>query len=216
MKIEAVEATKSPTGRVRLCFSDGKSTLVYPAVLAELVLYPGKELSDGEVTRLCDLASEVSARERAVRMVAAQTVTEQGLLQKLRAKGESADHAQKAVDRLKELKLLDDGEAARQIVRNAVARGYGKNRIRQLLYEKGVPKSMWDTVLADLPEPDDKLLEFLNKRFRGAVPDEKERRRATQALLRRGYTWEQVRRVLQAYDPYGEELPEGSDPDWGD
>ena len=217
MKIEAIEKTQSPTGRLRIRFCDGKSVMVYPAVIAELGLRPGMELDAEKLQGLSDRRAEVSARERAVRMVAARPVTEGELLHKLLAKGEQAEHAQKAVDRLKELHLLDDLETAKHIVRTGLARGYGKGRLRQLLYEKRVPKELWDKVLADLPEPDEKLQEFLQKRFRGSVPDATERRRATQALLRRGYTWEQVRRAMDAYDPAGaEDFCDGSYPDFGD
>lgn len=217
MKIESIQKTQSPTGKLRLQFDHGKSILVYPAVIAELRLCPGMELDATQLEQLDRQGAETSARERAVRMLASRPMTEKELLHKLVMKGEPPDHAQKAVDRLKELDLLDDLETAKHLVRSALARGYGKGRIRRLLYEKRVPKELWDRVLADLPEPDEKLQEFLHKRFRGAAPNATERRRATQALLRRGYSWEQVRRAMDAYDPEGEEdFFDGSDPDFGD
>lgn len=199
MKIESIERAQSPTGKLRLRFSNNKSTLVYPAVIADLGLYEGRELSQEEADRLCCRAAEASAQERAVRIVAASSVTEKELLHRLVQKGENPEHAQQAVDRLKELKLLDDAQTARQIVRSGLAKGYGEGRLRQLLYEKRVPKSLWQQALEDLPEPDDKIQEFLQKRFRKGEPDPIERKRATDALLRRGYRWGDIRRAMEHY-----------------
>ena len=59
--------------------------------------------------------------------------------------------------------------------------------------------------LAELPEQDDAIDAFLQKRFRGRQPDRTEIRRAADALLRRGHAWGDIRRALERYDP---DLPE--------
>lgn len=101
--------------------------------------------------------------------------------------------------------LLDDEAAARQIVRSGTAKGYGAARIRQMLYAKHIPRELWDEALAELPEQDDAIDAFLQKRFRGRQPDCTEIRRAADALLRRGHAWGDIRRALERYDP---DLPE--------
>ena len=120
---------------------------------------------------------------------------------RLRQKGESEEHAQEAVQWLQELRLLDDRQAAEQIVRSGLSKGYGPARIRQMLYEKRIPKELWQEVLADLPEADEAIDHFLNKRFRGKTPDRAECKRATDALLRRGHSWSDIRRALERYAP---------------
>ena len=99
------------------------------------------------------------------------------------------------------LSLLDDEAAARQIVRSGTAKGYGAARIRQMLYAKHIPRELWDEALAELPEQDDAIDAFLQKRFRGRQPDRMEIRRAADALLRRGHAWGDIRRALERYDP---------------
>ena len=44
-------------------------------------------------------------------------------------------------------------------------------RIRQMLYAKHIPRELWDEALAELPEQDDAIDAFLQKRFRGRQPD---------------------------------------------
>ena len=74
-----------------------------------------------------------------------------------------------------------------------------------MLYEKGVPRDMWQEALQELPNPEEGIRSFLDKRFRGKKPQEAERKRATNALLRRGHSWRDIRRVMEEYGSWEEE-----------
>lgn len=201
MKLEAIEQTRSPQGKLRLRFEDGTSFLVYPALLADLGLYTGMEISPAAMESLKEHNGAISAKERATRILSYGVVSGRELEHRLRQKGESEEHAQEAVQWLQELRLLDDRQAAAQIVRSGLSKGYGLARIRQMLYEKRIPKELWQEALADLPEADEAIDHFLNKRFRGKTPDRAECKRATDALLRRGHSWSDIRRALERYAP---------------
>lgn len=207
MKVEAIEQTRSPQGKLRLRFEDGKTMLVFPSVVAELNLYAGVEIPDSAMDSLLDTCGEASARERAVRIISAAPVSKRELENRLVRKGETQEHAQQAVQWLDELQLLDDEQVAQQIVRSGAAKGYGAARIRQMLYEKRIPRELWDKALEALPAQHDAIDEFLQKRFRGAKPEAKELKRATDALLRRGHSWSDIRSALERYVPE-DELPD--------
>lgn len=207
MKVEAIEQTRSPQGKLRLRFEDGKTMLVFPSVVAELKLYAGVEIPDSALDSLLDTCGEASARERAVRIISAAPVSKRELENRLVRKGETQEHAQQAVQWLDELRLLDDEQVAQQIVRSGAAKGYGAARIRQMLYEKRIPRELWDKALEALPAQHDAIDEFLQKRFRGAKPEAKELKRATDALLRRGHSWSDIRSALERYVPE-DELPD--------
>ncbi len=162
------------SGRVKLVFETRPSSRHSPYLLADFGLYSGMELSEEDYQALLAAAGKASARARAVRIVAAAGVSERELQKRLVQKGEEAADAKEAVGWLKELHLLDDGETARQLVASAAAKGYGKSRIKNILYEKGIPQEFWDDALADLPEMDDAIDRFLARRWQGKVPDEKE------------------------------------------
>lgn len=201
MKIEAIEPMRSPQGKLRLRFTDGKTLPVFPSVIAELGLYAGMELPDAAMESILETCGEASAKERAVRIISASAVSARDLQTRLVQKGESEEHAQQAVRWLEELHLLDDRQVAEQVVRNGAAKGYGAARIRQMLYEKRVPRELWDEALAALPPLDDAIDEFLRRRFRGKTPDRAECKRASDALLRRGHKWSDIRRALERYAP---------------
>ncbi len=207
MKVEAIEETRSPQGKLRLRFDNGTSMLVFPSVITELNLYPGVEIPDAAMDSLRDTCGEASARERAVRIISAAPVSRRELQSRLVRKGETDEHAQQAVQWLDELRLLDDEQVALQVVRSGAAKGYGAARIRQMLYEKKIPKELWDGALAALPPREEAIDEFLRRRFCGAKPDQKELKRATDALLRRGHSWSDIRSALERYAPE-EEFPE--------
>ena len=200
MKIEAIEQSKRAQ-KLRLRFDDGSTMLVPAALLTELQLGVGLELSPAALESLRDSCALASAKERAVRIVSASAVSQKELEHRLVRKGESEEHAQEAVQWLSDLRLLDDAAVAEQIVRSGAAKGYGAARIRQMLYEKRVPRELWDEALAALPPQDDAIDEYLRRRFRGATPDRAECKRATDALLRRGHSWSDIRRALERYAP---------------
>lgn len=207
MKVESIEETRSPQGKLRLRFDNGTSMLVFPAVITELCLYPGVEIPEAAMESLRDTCAEASARERAVRIISAAPVSRRELQSRLVRKGETEEHAQQTVQWLDELHLLDDAEVAAQIVRSGAAKGYGAARIRQMLYEKKIPRELWDDALSQLPPQGNAIDDFLRRRFRGAKPDQKELKRATDALLRRGHSWRDIRSALERYAPE-EEFPE--------
>lgn len=201
MKVESIEQTRSPSGKLRVRFDNGSSLLIFPSVIAEHGIYSGMELPEAALNSLEESNAAASAKDRAVRIVSATSISKKELEKRLIQKGEKEEDAKQAVMWLEDLKLLDDKQVAQQIVRNGLSRGYGASRIRQMLYEKRIPKELWEEALSDLPPQDDAIDTFLQRRFRGRKPDRAECKRATDALLRRGHSWNDIRRALERYAP---------------
>ena len=206
MKLDRLEPLVQ-SGRVKLVFSDGSVLKTQPYLVSDFGLYAGLELDDEQMQALYAAAKKASARERAVRIVAASGVSEKELKKRLVQKGEDALDAAQAVDWLKELKLVDDAKTAEQLVASAAAKGYGRARIRNLLYEKGIPREYWDEALACVPPMDDALDRFLRQRLKGGDPDEKTLKKTVDALLRRGHSWGNIQAALRRYQT-GLELEE--------
>lgn len=78
---------------------------------------------------------------------------------------------------------------------SCIAKGYGLARAKQALYEKRIPKAYWEEALADYPDQEAKIEQFLRARLDGDS-DEKQIKRAMDALLRRGHSYGTVKRVL--------------------
>ena len=185
--------------RVKLLFDDDTVLKTQPYLIADLGLYSGMELSESDYQALLAAAGKASAKARAVRIVAAAGVSEKELQKRLVQKGVDTQDAEEAVGWLKELHLLDDRETARQLVTSAVSKGYGRARIKNILYEKGIPQEYWADALDTVPEMDDAIDRFLARRWQGTDPDEKEIKKAVDALIRRGHSWKDIQSGLRRY-----------------
>ena len=177
-------------------FEDGSVMRLYRQTLEDFGLYSGKELSDDGMKTLQKAAGEMSAKMRAVRIVSASSVSKRDLEYRLVQKGEDPKQARQAVEWMSELNLLDDARTAEQIVHRCIHKGYGLSRAKQALYEKRIPKEFWEEALAAYPDQTDRILEFLRSRL-DASSDERDVRRATDALLRRGHSYQEIRRAME-------------------
>ena len=185
-------------------FDDGSVLRLYRQTVQDFGLYTGKELSDEEMTALQEAASKMSAKMRAVRIVSASSVTKRDLEQRLVHKGEDPDQAKEAVQWMSDLNLLDDSRVAEQVVQRCISRGYGLQRAKQALYEKKVPKQFWDAALADYPDQGEHIEAALLKYD---LSDPKQVKKAMDALLRRGHSYSQIKRVMGEL-PMDEEFSE--------
>ena len=204
-RIEHIAAQPERAGRYTVRLEDGQVLRLYRQTVEDFGLYSGKELSEEELKHLVKSAGEMSAKMRAVRIISASGVTKSDLERRLLQKGENKQDARQAVAWLDELEILDDSKVAQQIVQKCIAKGYGISRAKQALYEKRVPKEYWDEALADYPDQTEKILEFLQARL-GTSRDEKQLRRVMDALLRRGHSYQEIRKALNAYGDFQEDI----------
>ncbi|HIS64346.1 MAG TPA: regulatory protein RecX [Candidatus Avoscillospira avistercoris] len=199
MKIESLREPTVRGGRYTVTLDDGRRLRLEQATVGEFALYPGRELTAEELDQIRAANQRASAKARAVRIISATNVSKKDLERRLVQKGETPELASEAVQWLTELNLLDDLETARQLAQSAARKGYGAARIRQILYQKGIDRQLWDEAMEELPEPDDAIDRFLQSRFKGEKPDERETKRAVDALLRRGHRWADIRSAMARY-----------------
>ena len=204
-RIEKITAQPDRAGRYTVKLSDGTALRLYRQTLQDFGLYSGKELSPEELQKLQKAAGEMSAKMRAVRIVSASGVTKSDLERRLVQKGESKQDAHQAVAWLDELDILDDSMVAQQVVQKCISKGYGLARAKQALYEKRVPKEYWEAALADYPDQTEKIVEFLQARLKDGR-DERQLRRVTDALLRRGHSYQEIRKALNRLGDFQEDV----------
>ena len=206
MRIDSVAAQPDRAGRHTVRFSDGSVMRLYRQTVQDFGLYPGLELTDEECARLKLAAGQMSAKMRAVRIVSASSVSKRDLEQRLIHKGEDPLQAKQAVQWMENMDLLDDRKTAEQIVHRCITKGYGLARAKQALYEKRIPKEYWQEVLEDYPDQTEAIVAFLRSRL-GNQWEERDLKRAMDALIRRGHSYGEVRRGLQQLS-LDDEFPE--------
>ena len=199
MKLEKIEPLDSPN-YLRLIFDDGKRLKAPAFKVVELGLTIGAEVSPEDFLALENAQSLASCKERAVRILTASGLSKKELQKRLVQKGESEEDAQAAVSWLEELHLIDDLETAKQLVRSANLRGYGRARAKSILYEKGIPKELWDEALEEFGETDGAIDAFLRKKLSGRTLDQKTIKKAVDALIRRGHSYHDIQEGLRRFE----------------
>ena len=197
MKVESLKTAPDRAGRYWVTFDDGSKMGLYRQTVEDFALYSGKELDEQAAEALRTAAGQMSAKMRAVRIVSAASVSRRDLEARLVRKGEDPQQAKEAVAWMEDLHLVDDRATAEQVVSSCISKGYGLMRAKQALYEKRIPKEYWDEALVDYPDQTEKITAFLKSRL-DADSDEKQVRRAVDALIRRGHNYGTIRRALDA------------------
>ena len=202
MRIDSLKTTPDRAGRYWATFDDGTTLALYRQTVEDFGLYPGLELSDEEQERLLNAAGKMSAKMRAVRIVSATNVSRRDLEDRLVRKGEDPLQAKEAVEWMEDLHLIDDRKTAEQIVHSCICKGYGLGRAKQALYEKRIPKEYWEDALANYPDQLEKIEAFLRSRL-DSESDEKQKKKAIDALIRKGHSYGVIRQALNglSFDP---------------
>ena len=196
MRIDLLKTTPDRVGRYWITLETGKKMALYRQTVEEFGLYSGKELSEDTWEALLEHAGKISARMRAVRIVSASNVSKRDLQDRLVRKGETPDQAREAIEWMEDLHLVDDRNTAEQVVHSCISKGYGLARAKQALFEKRIPKEYWEEALAEYPDQMEYILRFLRKSL-DAEPDDRQVKKAVDALLRRGHSYGRIREGLQ-------------------
>ncbi len=209
MRIESLTPSQKVQGRWIAVFEDGSKLKLTDREMVDFSLYPGLDVPEGALEQLRDAAGESAARRRAANILSARPLSRKELEKRLVEKGETPAHAAAAADYMEHLGYLNDEAYAKTLADHYAAKGYGPRKVRDELYRRGVPREFWEEALEGLEEPDQALDAFLLRRLKGRAPDEKELKRATDALARRGYGWSDISAALSRYRREHED-------EWGD
>ena len=194
MTLERMEVLDE--AKLVLHFAEGVTLRCGPGEVLDFSLRPGLTLEGEAWEKLEDACVYWTVRQRAAALLSQRAMSAGELRRKLRDKGASPEHAERAAARLLELGAIDEGLYAGQVVRHYAAKGYGRRRLEEELFRHEVPREFWEEALAELPDPRDTLDTLVQKKLRSAPMDRAGLRKLAQSLLRRGYGWEEVRAAI--------------------
>jgi regulatory protein len=131
---------------------------------------------------------------------------QQELIRKLVTRGCPAALAESAVAELLAERLVSDERLVESLIATRRNQGHGPLRIRNDLREKGVAAELIDAWLDERDPEWLKVLEQVRRqKFGATLPREfTERARQARFLQSRGFTAEQIMKVVNADEPFGE------------
>ncbi len=190
-----------PTQKGRLAlFLDGEF-----AFSADLDTYARYHLCTGQrypIQLLEEVRQESGyqlAKEAAFRLLSYKSYTTAMLRQRL-GRDYDPECVQRVLDRAEELGLLDDRDYALRLSRDLVrVKKWGLVRVEQELRRRGIGPQEVQEALEQFEEldPEQRIAQVINKKYRSAIQDEKGCRRAVNGLLRLGYEYSDISRVVQ-------------------
>ena len=196
MKIERIEASKHKRGRVLVFLADGVCLKITEQELLDFGLRSGDDLDEATLKRLKEAAGVSNVRATAADLIGKRAMSRRDLERKLQEKGASEAESRYAAEWLEAIGAINDADYGAVLARHYAGMGYGPARVREKLREKGVPRELWDDALDQLPDNGAQIDRFLESKLHGRRPDEKEKKRLADALLRRGFPWSDVKAGL--------------------
>ena len=194
MRLEKIEALSED--KLLLHLEDGSKLRCGPQEMLDFRLRSGMELGEGTLEDLREACAYWAVRRRAAALAAEKAMSAGELRRKLREKGASPEMAQKAAAWLLDLGVLDERAYAAMVVRHYAAKGYGRKRLEAELYRRELPRELWEEALEEMPDAEARLDALVRKRLSDTTPDRKEVGRLASSLMRRGYSWEEVRAAI--------------------
>lgn len=205
--MQITDITREKGKLFQLTLDDGRTVWLHADLLAESGLKAGDTLDEDALSALADKAAEHRAFEYALYLLEGRAFSYRGLYDKLmQAKHAQEDAVLRAMARLVRLGLVNDAQYAEQLARQYVeGKLFGIRRAAYEMRHKGLAQSDIDDALAPYDTPErisEQLLTLLRKKYARYLTDPDDRKmteKVTASLVRRGFSYQQIRYALEDY-----------------
>ena len=205
MKISKIEKSKHKQERVLVYTEEGDLLRITEAELLRFGLYKGMEVPTELAEELIKSGKSSENRVYAAHLASNRLISVREITEKLKNRGADEEEAAEIAEWLVQMGAVDDAAYAGVIVRHYAATGYGRGKIEQELRRHGIPKPLWDNALENLQDPAEAIEKFVRGKLKGKPLDREMSRKLAAALQRRGFSWSDVRPVLNRL---GQEIEE--------
>lgn len=197
------EIKQASPERFTLIFDDGTELKTTLGLITERFIHSGMDFDEDAYNELVSACTLALSKARALRIINARPMSREELRKRLVEKGETPENAEECAEWLCQMGLINDTEYAGSVVRHYAAKGYGAARIKQELRRHGVSRELWDEAMSQMPEQDEYLARFLRSRL--TDPGNRAQvKKVSDALFRRGYSWDQIKHALNEFDTQGD------------
>lgn len=197
------EIKQASPERFTLIFDDGTELKTTLGIITERFIHSGMDFDEDAYNELVSACTLALSKARALRIINARPMSREELRKRLVEKGETPENAEECAEWLCQMGLINDTEYAGSVVRHYAAKGYGVARIKQELRRHGVSRELWDEAMSQMPEQDEYLARFLRSRL--TDPGNRAQvKKVSDALFRRGYSWDQIKHALNEFDTQGD------------
>lgn len=197
MKITRIVEQEKQKGRYSL-FVDGKYAFsLSETALLQSKLATGQELAKEDLKRWKQESADDKIYSNALRYAAMRQRSTWEVQQYLRRKEASPTLAEKILNKLSDIGLLNDETFARAWVQNRrLLRPTSKRKLQQELRAKHVPDQVIDVTLAEEGDDENAALRAIVAKKRNLPRYKAEPMKLMQYLARQGFNYEDIKSVL--------------------
>lgn len=197
---------KGKGDKIHISIDDEYALTVDETFFYSLSLKQGQDINCEELNKLTDLIGERRAYNLAISLLSRRDHTAKELTVKLGQKG-FEQFAEKTIQKLTEQGFINDERFARCYINELInLKGYGKRRIEQELYRKGVNREIIREVIDEAEFDENKLTEIINRKYLRYLDSEKGRQKTVNALMRLGYSYSETRDAIKTVCENNDEI----------
>ena len=197
MTVAGIKREKGHT--VRIVFDTGESILLDLDFCIEKCIHEGDSLSKEQVKEYLSESDYIRAKSRALWLLDRYTYTERRLAEKLKNAGFGEAASSRALARLKELGVIDDGNLADLYAKDCARRGISKRAAYPKLLAKGFRADTVKTALENAGFDEENQLSALIESKYAAKLAAGETEKVYASLIRKGFSYGAVREALKNY-----------------
>ena len=199
--VTLLKLTRSPRDENRFYaeFDNGDAFSVTVMHIADYSLYTGAKIPTDRYRTLSIAAEKSRARARAMRILGARMLSKGEIVEKLLQKGERQEVCGDTAEYLESIGAINDQQYAQAIVLHYAKKGYGAGKIRNELYRRRIPKDMWEDAMQTMPDTEESIDRLIASKLAGKICDRKEIKKVSDMLIRRGYSYDEIRSGLRKY-----------------
>lgn len=196
------------TKKFRIVTEGQLAFVLYKSELSRYGIEEDQEIREEAFDEIMNQLLPLRAKKYAMNLLVKADRTEKELMDKLKKAGYPEDIAALAMDYVKSFGYINDERYAKQYFETFQDR----HSVRQLtwkLQQKGISKELAERVLEDceVEDTEEIIRNLVEKRLRSRkISSDKEMRNLAAYLGRRGFSGEEVWRVLKSYDSRDERL----------
>lgn len=155
-KITKIEYQKNNKDRVNIYLDDNFAFGLDLNIMIKYSLAKNMELEDEFIDEILIAEEEIKTYNYALSVLSRIAKSEKKLRDKMQEKGYDNNFIDKAIIKLKQQKYLDDERYSEMLISSKInISKYGKRKIKEALYEKGIDREIIDEKLRLLSEDDE-------------------------------------------------------------
>ncbi|WP_313339594.1 RecX family transcriptional regulator [Sedimentibacter sp.] len=201
-KITKIEYQKKNKDRVNVYIDDNFGFGIDLNILIKYSLTKNMELSDEFIEDILKAEEEINVYNYGLAVLSRSLKSEKQLKEKMLDKGYDPELIDRAIEKLKNRRYIDDEYYCDCLVNSRInGIKYGKRRIAQELYEKGVDREITEDKLKGISDEEEfeRAYELGLKKLK-SIKEEDTRKKSSKLsnyLIYRGFDYDTVKKVVE-------------------